>query len=285
MGEAFYEVWPDVRAHMEQLSATIDRDLAHLCFEASAETVTETENAQPALYGIGTAVYAGLIDRGLPEPVHVTGHSLGHYGAITSAGMMTPTDGISVVKRRGEAIASAANERSGTMVALLFVDTADIEGACQAREDVTVALYNGPEQTVISGSQTGIDAVVDQVGGRAHPIDVSAPFHSAAMAPAQAAVEEALDSVSMQEATVPVVSDVSGTPYTDPVTARAELTEQVTAPIDWVGTIETLKARGVSEYVVVPPAETVADLIERNDPEATVHALATPVDAEAILDG
>lgn len=285
MGQAFFEAWPETRSRLDSLSAALDEDLPALCFDATERTLMETRNTQPALFGIGLAVYEGLIARSLLRPDYVAGHSLGHFTALAAAGALDPADGIRLVRRRGELFARDSD--GGTMLAVLLAPPETVTEACASREDVGVGLYNGPRQTVISGTREGIEAVRERIDteGRARfrELDVAAAFHSPLMKPVVEPVERELDAVDLDPATVPVVSDVSCQCYTDPSVARRDLSVQVTKPVDWHGVVTQLSEQGVDRYVAFPPAETLVSLIERIDPDATHIRLETPADAEQLI--
>jgi [acyl-carrier-protein] S-malonyltransferase len=288
MGAAFYEAWPETRDRLDALSNTLGEDLTALCFDADEATLRETRNTQPALFGLGLAVYEGLIARCDVTPDYVAGHSLGHFTALAAVDALDPAEGVTLVRRRGEILAEAAREAGpGTMLAVLLVPPETITAACESRDDVGVGLYNGPRQTVISGTREGVTAVREQLAAesrvRFRELDVAAAFHSPVMEPAVETVERELASVDLGRATIPVVSDATCQIYSAAEVARRDLSEQVTSAVNWHGVVERLSERGVSRYVAFPPAETLVGLIERIDPDAETIALEAPADA-GVLD-
>lgn len=290
MGEPFFDAWPATRDRLADLSAALDDDLATLCFDGDADTLRATRNTQPALFAVGLATLAGLRARTDLRPDYVAGHSLGHFTALAAAGALEPAAGVSLVRKRGELLAEAGREAGpGTMCAVLLADPVDVAAACADRDDVGVGLYNGPRQTVVSGTREGVEhvrAILEATTrARFRDLEVAAAFHSPVMEPAREAVDEVMAAVDLAPADVPVVSDVSGRVYTDPAVARRDLAEQVTAPVDWHGVVATLRERGVDRYVSFPPAETLASLIGRIDPDAEVIALAEPADLERLESG
>ncbi|MFB6303092.1 MAG: ACP S-malonyltransferase [Haloferacaceae archaeon] len=284
MGRAFYEAWPATRARFDDLDAATDADLAGLCFEADAATLRATANAQPATFATAVAAYAGAVERVGP-PDYVAGHSLGHLTAAVAAGMLASTDGIDLVRRRGDLMARAARAGGpGTMVAVLLADPDAVADACAAHDGAAVAAYNAPRQTVVSGEQEAVAAVraaiEERTRARFVDLDVGAAFHSPVMRSAEEPFADAVAGTPLREATTPVCSDVSGEVYTDPTVARRDLPAQLTSPVDWVGVVEALAARGVDRYVEVPPAGALVEFVERIDPGAETVALETPADAE-----
>lgn len=286
MGRAFHEAWPAARARFEDLDAAADRDLATLCFDADAATLRATANAQPATFATGLAAYAGAVERiGLPD--YVAGHSLGHLTAAAAAGMLDTRAGVDLVERRGEAMARAARaDGPGTMVAVLLADPDAVADACAARDGAAVAAYNAPRQTVVSGTEAAVAAVRSALDERTRArfvdLDVGAAFHSPVVRSAAGPFADAVTEAPLSGADVPVCSDVSGTVYTDPAVARRDLPAGLTAPVDWVGVVEALAARGVDRYVEFPPAGTLVDFVERVAPDARTVALETPADAEVV---
>lgn len=287
MGEAFYRAWSTTRNRLDALSAALGEDLAALCFEGDAKELRVTRNTQPALFGLGVAVYEGLVARHGLNPEYVAGHSLGHFTALAAVGALDSEDGVSLVRKRGELLTAAAREEGpGTMLAVLLADPDEVAAVCADRENVGIGLYNGPRQTVISGTQEGVEAARDRIAERTRArfreLDVAAAFHSPVMESATAAVDRAMAEVDIEPAEIPVVSDVSCSVYTDPAVARRDLSEQITAPVDWHGVVERLQEAGVDRYVVIPPADELAGLIERACPDAEVVAIKAPADAAAL---
>lgn len=280
MGEAFYDELPDVREQFDRLDRALDVDLTDLCFAGSRERLRTTANTQPAVFATGLAAYTGVVER-LGEPEYVAGHSLGHLTALAAAGAFDPTDGIRLVRRRGEAMQQAANaDGPGTMVAVLLADADVVRETCETVDDAAVAGFNAPRQTVVSGTEAAVDRVQsiisDQTRARFVELDVGAGFHSPVMRSAVEPFTDALDDTPVRPADVPVCSDVTGDVYTDPGTARRDLADQVTSPIDWVGVVEALDERGVDHYVELPPAGTLVDLVEKIAPDAETTALEDP---------
>ncbi len=287
MGAAFYEAWPEMRAQFDALDDALDADLHRLCFEGTADELRRPRNTQPAVLAVSYATYAGFLDRTGDHPDFVTGHSLGHFTALGAAGMVDSETLVGLVRARGECMEAAAErDGPGTMLAVLLADPETVTEACRGRDDVGVALYNGPHQTVVSGTEGGVaavrEAVEDETRARFRELDVGAAFHSPVMASAVEPVRELMATASFSSASIPVVSDVRGEPYTEPATAREDLGAQVTSPVDWVGVVETLSARGVDRYVEFPPAGTLTGLIERIQPEAECVALESPADAREV---
>ncbi|WP_042663736.1 ACP S-malonyltransferase [Haloferax sp. ATB1] len=288
MGKSFYEAWPEMRTAFDSLDGALDSDLYELCFQAGTRELAQPRTAQPTLLAAGYATYRGVVSRFDVEPAFVAGHSLGHFTALTAAGMASPADLVDVVHRRGKFMERAEQVAGpGMMLAVLLADPETVADVCRNRDDVNVALYNGPKQTVISGSISGVKEVratlSNATTARFRELQVGAAFHSSIMAPAVDPLERVFEDISLKEAAIPIVSDVSGRVYTDPAIARQDLTNQITSSVDWIGAIEELRQRGVTRYIEFPPAGVLAGLVKRIDPDAECHTLETPADARSVF--
>lgn len=288
MGKNFYEAWPEARTTFDSLDSTLDSDLHEICFQHETKELTLPRNAQPALLAAGYATYAGITSRFSVEPSFVAGHSIGHFTAITAAGMASPADFLDVVRQRGKLMERAEQEAGpGTMLAVLLVDPDIVAGVCRDHDDVSIALYNGPKQTVISGSTEGVKDVQatlsNATSARFRELRVGTAFHSPIMAPAVDPLKKIFREVSLEKATIPIVSDVTGRVYTDPPVARRDLTNQITSSVDWTSVVEELRGRGVTRYVEFPPAGVLSDLVDRIHPEAECCTLETPADAREVF--
>ena len=282
MGRSFYDNLEATRRRFDELDAAVDVDLYDLCFEGDTETLRRTSNTQPAVFATGVATYAGVRER-LGPPDYVAGHSLGHITAAAAAGALTDDAGIELVRRRGELLEAAARaDGPGTMVSVLLADPEAVVEACEQYPDASVAGFNGPRHTVVSGRRdavAGVRADLDDRGRtRFVGLDVGAAFHSPVMESATEPFADVLEATPFRPAALPICSDVTGEIYTDPAVARRHLAAQLTAPIDWVSVIERFADRGVTQYVEFPPAGTLSELIDRIVPDAEIVTLERPAD-------
>jgi [acyl-carrier-protein] S-malonyltransferase len=282
MGRDLYDQFPASRGVFEEADEVLGFALSRLCFEGPVETLTATENAQPALLTTSVAVLAALgwcgrarVEEapGPTAPAFVAGHSLGEYSALVAAQALTFASALRLVRRRGELMAAATE---GTMAAIIGLDMDRLEAVCaEARTvgPVVIANENAPGQLVISGAG---DAVVragelaKQAGAsRAMPLKVSAAFHSPLMAGAADSLREAIEQVAMQPAVIPVVANVTAEPIVDAAQLRAELIQQVTAPVRWIATIQYMATAGVDQFVELGPGTVLAGLVKRIVPSAS----------------
>jgi [acyl-carrier-protein] S-malonyltransferase len=294
MGKELAEAFPAARAVFEEVDAALGQKLSQIMWEGPAETLTLTENAQPALMAVSMAVMRVLErEKGfsLKERVKfVAGHSLGEYSALAAAGAFTLADTARLLKLRGQAMQAAVPVGQGAMVALLGVglDVAQKVAAEAAQGDVCqVANDNEPTQVVLSGAKAAIDRVAE-IGKphgvrRAVPLPVSAPFHCALMQPAAEAMRDALANVEIRVPSVPVVANVIAQPVTDPAEIRRLLVEQVTGTVRWRETVGYLAGNGVTDVFEIGSGKVLAGLAKRIEKSLEAVSIGTPADIEAAL--
>jgi [acyl-carrier-protein] S-malonyltransferase len=292
MGKALAEAFPSARAVFDEVDDALGQKLSVLMWEGPKETLTLTENAQPALMAVSMAVMRVLeTEKGFRLPGNVTfvaGHSLGEYSALAAAGAFSLADAARLLKLRGQAMQKAVPVGAGAMAALLGVgiEVAEKVAAEAAQGDVCqVANDNEPSQVVLSGHKSAIDRVAE-IGKkygvrRAVPLPVSAPFHCALMQPAADAMAEALANVSVRAPSVPVVANVLAQPISDPDEIRKRLVEQVTGTVRWRECIATMAANGITDFYEIGAGKVLAGLVKRTAATANASSLGTPADIDA----
>lgn len=280
MGRAFYGNWEATRERFDELDAAVDTDLQGLCFDRDSEALRRTANAQPAVFATGVATYAGVRER-VGSPDYVAGHSLGHITAAVAADALEAEAGIELVRRRGELLQEAVRANGpGTMVSVLCVDPETVVEVCKGDAAASVAGFNGPRNTVVSGEREAVTRIRaeldDRTRARFVELDVGGGFHSPVMEPATDPFADVLEATPFRPAATPICSDITGEVYTDPAVARRHLATQLTSPVDWVCAVERLADRGVERFVEFPPAGTLAELIGRIAPDAETVTLERP---------
>lgn len=286
MGRDIYEHWASARDVFRLADDVLGMHLTRLCFEGPANQLTQTENAQPALLTVSSALLTAAreqTDAQLPMPTYVAGHSLGEWSALVAAGTLQFSDALRLVRQRGELMAAATE---GTMAAIVGLDLPMLQQICAEAsqvETVVVANENAPGQLVISGTSAGVErasVLAKQRGAkRVLPLKVSAAFHSPLMAEAARGLAAAVDRLAtIAPPRPPVVSNVSAQPLNDPHAIRMELVAQVTAPVRWIASIERMRADGVARFVEIGPGNVLTGLIRRIVPDAellNVHDVAS----------
>ncbi len=255
MGKALADAEFEARAVFEAVDDALGEKLSEIIWEGPVETLTLTENAQPALMAVSLAAIRVLEARGIgirDKAAYVAGHSLGEYSALAAAGALSVQDAARLLRARGRAMQAAVPVGAGAMAALLGMELDSVrEVAAQAAEGeiCAVANDNGGGQVVISGNKAAVEraiVIAQQKGAkRAILLPVSAPFHCALMAPAARVMEEALAAVEIRAPVVPVVANVLAAPVSEPAEIRRRLVEQVTGMVRWRESIAWLGAAGV----------------------------------------
>jgi [acyl-carrier-protein] S-malonyltransferase len=221
---------------------------------------------------------------------YVAGHSLGEYSALAAAGMFSIADTARLLRIRGNAMQAAVPVGEGAMAAIIGLEQGDVEAACAeaAKGSVCqVANDNGGGQLVISGAKTAVALAArlctEKGAKRALMLQVSAPFHSALMAPAAETMREALAGVKKNAPVVPVVANVTATSLSDPDEIVARLVEQVTGRVRWRETVEWFAANGVTTLYEVGSGKVLSGLARRINKEVATVAVNTPADVEAAM--
>ncbi|MEM8855639.1 MAG: ACP S-malonyltransferase, partial [Pseudomonadota bacterium] len=274
MGRALYDAFPAAKAVFEEVDDALSEPLSTLVFEGPEDTLTLTANAQPALMAVSLAAMRALEAEGFgwAEARLVAGHSLGEYSALAAAGALGVADAARLLRLRGEAMQAAVPAGEGAMAALLGLDLdAAVAVAADAAEGEVcdVANDNAPGQCVVSGTKAAVDRAVElaRERGARRPmlLPVSAPFHSALMAPAAEAMAKALETVTLSAPKVPLVANVSVTSLSDPAAIKQSLVEQVTGRVRWRETASGFAAAGISIALEVGAGRVLTGLLKRID--------------------
>jgi len=293
MGKDLADAFPEARKVFEEVDDALGEKLSKLIWEGPEETLTLTANAQPALMAVSLAAIRALEARGfsLKDKVsYVAGHSLGEYSALAAAGFVSVADAARLLRVRGNAMQAAVPAGEGAMAAIIGLEHADVEAACAEAAQSSVcqiANDNGGGQLVISGARAAVELAaklcIEKGAKRALMLQVSAPFHSALMAPAAATMREALAGVRKNAPVVPVVSNISATPTSDPDEIARRLVEQVTGRVRWRETVEWFGANGVSTLYEVGSGKVLSGLARRINRDVATAAVGTAADVEAAL--
>jgi len=295
MGRELAEAYGAAREVFEEVDAVLSQNLSQIMWQGPKETLTLTENAQPALLAVSMAVMRVLEqEKGFSlkgKVKFVAGHSLGEYSALAAAGAFSLADAVRLLKLRGQAMQAAVPVGKGAMSALLGVgiDVARKVAQAAAQGDVCqIANDNEPLQVVLSGDKSALDRVLEvgkQFGvRRTVPLPVSAPFHCALMQPAADAMAEALASIDVQVPIVPVVANVIAEPVTDPAEIKMRLVEQVTGTVRWRECVTYMTANGVTDIYEVGVGKILAGLVKRTEKTLNAISIGTPAEVDAALD-
>lgn len=294
MGKDLAAAFPAAREVFEEVDEALGQKLTAIMWDGPKETLTLTENAQPALMAVSMAVMRVLErEKGfsLKDSVKfVAGHSLGEYSALAAAGAFTLSDAARLLKLRGKAMQAAVPVGQGAMTALLGVgiDVArQVAEAASQGEVCEVANDNEPTQVVLSGHKTALDRVPEAGKAfgvrRAVPLPVSAPFHCSLMRPAAEAMAEALANVTVKAPVVPVIANVLASPISDPEEIKRRLVEQVTGTVRWRECIGYMGANGITDVFEIGSGKVLAGLAKRIVKELNATSIGVPADIDAAL--
>ena len=292
MGKALAEGFAPARQVFAEVDEALGEKLSQTIFEGPQDTLTLTQNAQPALMAVSLAVMRVLeAEAGLnlaKDAKFVAGHSLGEYSALAAAGTFTIGDAARLLRTRGQAMQKAVPVGVGAMAALLGLDydTAVAVAAEAAQGEVCQAANdNGGGQVVVSGNKAAVERAVEiaktKGAKRAMLLPVSAPFHCALMQPAAEVMAEALSKVQVKAPAVPVVANVKASALSDPQEIVKALVAQVTGTVRWRECVAYMARQGVTQFYEVGAGKVLTGLVKRIADGATGSAIGTPDDIAA----
>lgn len=293
MGAALADAFASAREVYAEIDDALGQKLSVLMREGPEDQLTLTENAQPALMAVSLAAARVLkVEFGVDvsRAGFVAGHSLGEYSALCAAGSITLADTARLLKLRGQAMQRAVPVGRGAMASLIGpkTDLALAEAAAAAGSEVGVCVVandNNAGNIVISGDKAAVDRAIEkakELGARAIPLNVSAPFHCPLMQPAADEMAEALGDAKIVAPSVAVVANVTARPERDPEVLRRLLVEQVTGRVRWRESMEWMAGEGgVTRFAEIGSGRVLAGMAKRIAPEAESLSLNTPEELEA----
>jgi len=293
MGRDLAEAYPAARAVFEEVDDALGEKLSDLIWNGDQDTLTLTQNAQPALMATSLAAMRALEAEGitLDRASFVAGHSLGEYSALAAAGSISITDTARLLRTRGKAMQEAVPVGIGAMAALLGLDfEAATEVAAEAAqgEVCQAANDNDPGQVVISGHKGAVERALiiakEKGAKRAVLLPVSAPFHCTLMEPAAAVMAEALAQVTINTPAVPLVANVRAEAVDSGDVIAALLVEQVTGSVRWRESVSWMAANGVTDIWEIGAGKALSGMIRRIDRSITSRNIGTSADIAAALE-
>ena len=272
MGKELYDCSPAAKAVFD-LADSIRPGTSQQCFEGTQEELNVTINTQPCLFACDLAAAKAAQERGI-QPDCAAGFSLGEAAAVAFSGMLTEAEAFSMVCKRAELMNEAAQKNPGAMAAVMKLSPQQVETLCGPIENAWPVNYNSPKQTVVAASADTIDQVVEAASaqrGRAVKLAVSGAFHSPLMHSAADGLREYLASVSLREERLPVYANLTAEPYGED--KKETMAAQCENPVRWQKTIENMIANGVDTFIEVGVGKTLAGLIKKINPEATLSLI------------
>lgn len=289
MGKEFFDQYEEVQRLYKTANEVLHKDIQNIMFEGPTEELTETENTQPALLLSSIAAYTLLMKENI-KPVMTVGHSLGEYSALVAAGALTLEEALPLVQTRGRLMEKAFPKGKGTMAAVLGMTEEDIKEALtdvSEGEIVDVANLNCPGQIVISGSVAGIDEaaeILKEKGAkRVLPLNVSGPFHSRLMKPANEEFSKSLNAVDIKDARIPVYANVTGEAVTDKEEVKQLLIQQLYSPVRFEQSIENMLQEDIDAFVEVGTGKVLCGLVRKINRKTKTFAVQDEASLEKFL--
>jgi [acyl-carrier-protein] S-malonyltransferase len=279
MGVGLAEAFPEAHKAFEQASHILEWDLLEACKNGPEDRLRQTDVAQPALYTTGYAAF--LVLRSLSiAPDAVAGHSIGEYAALAAAGVFGFTEGLDLVRERGKLMAAAGKEKPGAMAAVLGLGREDLLKVCQqiqSSHGVCVPVnFNSPEQIVVAGEKAAMEAFAPAAthagAKRVIPLNVAGAFHSPLMSDAATRMKAQLSRISFRDANYPVAMNVDGQCRQKGSEIQAALAQQLDHSVEWVKSVEALKALGCMTFVECGPGRVLSGLLKRMDKQFSLYS-------------
>jgi len=288
MGQALANEVDKAAQIFQKADERLGFSLSDIIFNGPGETLTLTENAQPALLTTSIAILDVLKDHGI-KPDYTAGHSLGEYSALVASGAISFEDAVFAVRKRGEYMEEAVPAGVGTMAAVLGMEEADLQAVTEeitAKGDtVQLANLNCPGQIVISGTKKGVEDASELAKERGAkkviPLVVSGPFHSILMKPAAEKFIEVLDQIEIRNADIPVIANVTAAAMTEKNDIKEKLIQQLYSPVRWEKSVETMIENGVDTFIEIGAGKVLSGLVKKVNRKANTYAIS---DQESLLD-
>ncbi|MBK6371349.1 MAG: ACP S-malonyltransferase [Flavobacteriales bacterium] len=266
MGKDLYDADNNARIWFEHANDLLGFNLTDIMFKGSEEDLKQTNVTQPAIF-LHSVVKAKVLGDSF-RPDMVAGHSLGEFRALVAAGAMEFADGMKLVAARANAMQKACELQPSTMAAILGLDDAKVEEVCKTIPGIVVpANYNYPGQLVISGSLEAVTAACEAMKAagakRALLLSVGGAFHSPLMEPARVELQTAIAFTPIVDPRCPIYQNVDARPHTDPARIKANLIQQLTAPVRWTQTMQNMLAAGANKVVEVGPGNVLQGLFKK----------------------
>ena len=281
MGSSF-EKSPKFQEYFDKANEALGFDLQKICLEGPSETLTSTENAQPAILTVSIIALEILKEEFNLTPAFAAGHSLGEYSALVAAGVLDFSEAVKIVHLRGQFMQAAVPKGIGAMAAIMGKTASEVEALCsEVSNDAQVvkpANYNCTGQIVVSGHKPAVERLLEKAKGKI--LDVSAPFHSDLMVPAANQLREVLEKVKFNQAKFPIVNNTANQLLTDSSYFLSSLVSQVVAPVRWETGVLKMISEGTSHFIEFGNGKVLASMMKRIDKTAKVINIMSLEDLE-----
>ncbi len=273
MGKDLYDNNPQAKELFEKANEVLGFRITDLMFEGTEDDLKQTKVTQPAVFLHSVILALTMGDEFKPDMV--AGHSLGEFSALVAAGALPFEQGLKLVEARALAMQKACEAAPSTMAAIIGLPDEKVEEICATIDGICVpANYNCPGQVVISGEIAAIEAACEKFkeagARRALPLKVGGAFHSPLMEPARAELAEAIEAADFSAPVCPIYQDVDAKPHTDPAEIKANLLQQLTAPVRWSHIVANMVADGMTEAEELGPGKVLQGLIGKTSRDVVV---------------
>ena len=310
-----YQTSTAARQVFETVDEALGISLSKICFEGPEDTLRETTNAQPAIVTASLALLAALQEAFSPHsftwsspltPSYTAGHSVGEYAALVVSGALDLKSTARLVRERGRLMHHEGTVCPGGMAAIIAMDAEQLQEVCREAENqagqsavdsadpnrtahpgqgrVIIANFNAPGQIVISGEQKALNLAMELAKARGAkkviPLPVSGAFHSPVMQPATDELAQIIASTPIQNATIPIISNINAALLTEAQMIREELAQQIATPVEWTRSIEYLVGAGVTVFIEIGPGRALTGMVKRIVKDATTISISSATDIE-----
>ena len=288
MGKDLYENSSAAKEVFEIANETLDKNISGLCFEGPEENLKQTVNTQPCIVTMSIAAMEALKEKANIIPDFVAGHSLGEYCAMFSAGVMSLENTLKAIQKRADLMSET---KGGAMAAVLNASEEVLKAGLEEGNNVgyvDVANYNSPAQVVITGAEDAVKATSDYLLAngvrRVVPLAVSGAFHSKFMESAGASFAEFIANIELNNASIPVITNVDAEATISAEEFRAKMPKQIYSSVYWTQTIEKMVSEGVDTFIEIGPGKVLAGLNKKIAPDATVYNVFDVASLEATVE-
>ena len=280
MGKDLYETNALAKKYFDRADEILGFKITEIMFTGTDEQLKETKVTQPAVF-LHSVIQALCLDNSF-NPAMVAGHSLGEFSALVASGALDFEDGLRLVASRANAMQKACKINSGTMAAIIGLPDEKVEEICasvSSEGDIVVAAnYNCPGQLVISGNVNAVNVACEKLkkagAKRALPLKVSGAFHSPLMQPAKDELQAAIEKTTFKSPKCSVYQNVDGKPHTDAEEIKLNLIAQLTSPVRWTASVQTMIHDGADDFMECGPGKALQGMIGRIDKNVNAHGIA-----------
>ncbi len=286
MGKDFYDRFPTAKEVIDLSAAVSGYDMTSLLFEEN-DQINITKYTQIAMLADELAIWSVVREHGFESDVNA-GLSLGEYASLVASGVMTLEDAFKVIVKRAEYMQDAV-PTGGAMTAVMGLDNPAIERICAETEGiVSVANYNCPGQTVITGEKDAVDRAADALKAagakRCMPLNVSGPFHSALLLGAGEKLAKVLEDVELSDIRIPYITNVTADYVTDKGQVKDLLVRQISSPVRWEQSVERMIADGVEAFIEIGPKKSLTGFLKKIDREIPAWHVDTVEDLDKLCE-